>query len=138
MKRLWTLVLLPTVVAKNYPQQTHKVHFGASQFVIGIDNRSTTSMCNEPSDFIGKLDPVTVRLKSYDDNKTVKMMKGTLKWNWQDDDGRSYSFKLRNSYYDPNGTILLSPQHWVSEVKANYKAGNVFYKGDDKHISLHW
>ena len=81
MKRLWTLVLLPTVVANNYPKHVHKVHFGASQFVIGINNRSTTSMSNEPSDFIGKLDPATVRLKSYNDNKTVQMMKGTIKWN---------------------------------------------------------
>ena len=126
------------MVVKAYPTQAHKVYFGASQFVIGIDNRSTTSMSNEPADFIGKLDPVTVRLKSYDDDKTIQMMKGTIQWSWHDENGRSHTFKLRNSYYNPNGTRLLSPQHWVSEVKANYKDGTVFYKGDDREITLHW
>ena len=43
---------------------------------------------------------------------------------------------IRNSLYDPNGTRLLSPQHWVREMKHKYK--NVKYEGDDESITLRW
>ena len=95
-------------------------------------------MSNEPSDFIGTLQPVMVNLKSYDEEKKVKMMKGTLKWNWNDDEGKLHSLKLKNSYYDPKGTRLLSPQHWTKEIKDLYPKGTVYYQGDDDNITLHW
>ena len=115
----------------------HSIYFGTQEFQIGIDNRCTASMSNNPSDFVGKLTPVKVNLKSYDQEKAVKMMKGTLKWTWSDESGKLHTFRIPNSYYDPNGSRLLSPQHWSQELKKSGKYKKVYYTGDDQSITLY-
>ena len=56
-------------------------------------------------------------------------MKGILQWYWYDTEGKLNRFEIPDSYYDPNGTRLLSPQHWVREVKTSKG-----FLGNDKCI----
>jgi hypothetical protein len=45
---------------------------------------------------------------------------GTLRWSWEDDQGRHPAFNIPNSYYVPDGHIrLLSPQHWAQADTRN-------------------
>ena len=65
-------------------------------------------------------------------------MKGILKWTWSDENGKLHTFRIPNSYYDPNGSRLLSPQHWSQELKRSGKYKKVYYTGDDQSITLYW
>ena len=45
-------------------------------------------------------------------------MKGTLRWKWTDDDGRTHKFLIPDSFYVPHGGArLLCPQHWAQTQK---------------------
>ena len=135
--KLSTLYVLPQQITKAKPRQ---VYFESETAKAGIDNRCTASISNNPSDFVGKLTPVTVNLVSYKGEEQTEMMKGTLLWKWKDDNDILHSFKIPNSFYDPNGSRFLSPQHWARELKRSgkYDKSSVFYKGDDDTIILCW
>ena len=57
-------------------------------------------------------------------------------------DGLEHTFDIPNSYYDPQGTRLLSPQHWTKAVKEGtqykYQDSSVYYQGNESTMSLHW
>ena len=57
-----TFYALPQEVTKDKPRE---IYFDTSTVQAGIDNRCTASISNDPRDFVGKLTPVTVKLKSY-------------------------------------------------------------------------
>ena len=54
------------------------------------------------------------------------VMKGTIKWEWNDDHGKIHRFIIPNSYYVPAGSVrLLSPQHWAqTQIKNGYEKKN--------------
>ena len=70
-----------------------EVCFDGTTAQAAIDNRCTASISNDTRDFIGKLTPITINLKSYKGEEQVEMMKGTLLWHWKDDEGKTHSFK---------------------------------------------
>jgi hypothetical protein len=66
--------------------------------------------------------------------------KGTLRWTFDDDQGRPHTFLIPNSYYTPDTPFrLLSPQHWAREANDHYpvRHGTLCTTFDD-HIKLQW
>ena len=97
-------------------------------------------MSPDPRDFISSLTPIIVQVKTYDKTTTRELHRGTIRWYWHDDSGNEHQFDIPNSYYDPAGTRLLSPQHWARETKRTnkFKGGTVYHRGDDEVTELHW
>ena len=137
-KLLPVLLLAQTAVTTGYVND--KISFSSSHFKVGIDSRASACISNQTNDFIGVLTPVKVTLKTYSTTSTTELLKGTIRWYWNDETGQEHKFDIPNSYYDPNGSRLLSPQHWAKELKAqkSYREQNVYYVGNDKTLSIHW
>ena len=88
-----------------------KTNFSSHPFTIGIDSRASACMSPDPKDFITKLTSILVQVKTYDSTATRELHRGTIQWFWTDDEGNEHRFDIPDSYYDPAGTRLLSPQH---------------------------
>jgi len=43
---------------------------------------------------------------------------GTIRWQWEDDQGMIHNHTIPDSYYIPDGqeVWLLSPQHWIQKT----------------------
>ena len=93
-------------------------------------------MSNDTKDFVGELTPTVVKLTTYDNTKTATLLKGVLRWHWHDTEGKLHRFDIPDSYYDPDGTRLLSPQHWAKSQKRYHST--IQYIGNDSEIILSW
>ena len=65
---------------------------------------------------------------------------GTIKWSFQDNEGRSQTFIIKDSFYAPNAPCrLLSPQHWSQNSNDNTARSKGTWSAtyDDK-FELHW
>ena len=86
--------------------------------MIGIDNRCSACMSHIPSDFIGPLHPSDRTIKGFGGTRHYNVFKGTIKWHWEDDNGKVHQFTIPNSFYVPEGGVrLLSPQHWAQSQR---------------------
>ncbi len=73
-------------------------------------------------DFVGQLNPTTRTIKGFAGSRTVNVSIGTLRWEWEDDNGTTHTFLIPNSYYVPDGKVrLLSPQHWAQSQTSSRK-----------------
>ena len=114
--------------------------FDTDSQVVGIDNRSSACMSNVSEDFVpGTLKPVTkVRVKTYQGYKDATNMQiGTLVYRFCDDDGVPHTFKVPNSFFDPDGQRLLSPQHWAKHQKDPIRIGTGNWTGPNEMV-LYW
>ena len=69
-------------------------------------------MYNKSSDFDGELRPVKRVVKGFGGSRTYNVMMGTLKWKVEDDSGKVHTLLIPNSYYVPDGgVIIFIPQH---------------------------
>ena len=100
----------------------NRIIFDTDSEPIGIDNRCTATMSHRIEDFISDLVPTDKVVKGFAGSQTSNVMKGTIKWKWEDDQGKVHKFIIPNSYYVPKGGVrLLSPQHWCRYVdKSNF------------------
>ena len=120
-KKLWCFSAVAMAAAINTPKiQT----FDSDSVRIGVDNRASgcISFCKE--DFDGPLRKCNKIIRSYGGNKSKPLQMGTLKWTWDDDSGKPHTFRITNSYFDPDGGVrLLSPQHWAQATGQPRNAG---------------
>ena len=69
-------------------------------------------------DFIGKPVPSSKVIRGFNHVHTTGILEGTLRYKWEDDDGREHEFTIPNSIYVPTAKVrLLSPQHWAQHYK---------------------
>ena len=108
--------------------------FDSDSALIGIDNRCTACISPVLSDFIEPPEPVDTTLVGFGGAPTTGLKKGTVKWTWEDDTGKSHDHIIPNSYYVPQATVrLLSPQHWIQTLDG---AGSCQTFAD--HATLIW
>lgn len=94
--------------------------FDTDSKLLGIDNRATACISHDPNDFEGQLTKVQRTIKGFGGNRHFDVYQGTIKWKWEDDDGKIHSFRIPDSYYVPDGKCrLLSPQHWARTQRDN-------------------
>ena len=118
-----------------------KVTFDTDAEHIGIDNRCSACISHEISDFIGNVTESKRSIKGFGGSRVENIMKGTLLWKWEDDEGGIHQFKIPNSYYVPSGGMrLLSPQHWAqSQIKQNKsKPNGIGCNTSHKSVMLYW
>ena len=112
--------------------------FDTDSKIIGVDNRCSACISNEPSDFITELKPCGRSIKGFGGARTENVMAGTLKWSWCDDNGKIHKFIIPNSYYVESAEgRLLSPQHWASTQKDKSKLGTGEFT-NSKTCTLYW
>ena len=110
--------------------------FDSNSLWVGIDNRCTTSISHDINDFIGPLVTSQSTILGFSGPHSGIIKTGTIKWTWQDDDGKYHTFILPNSMYVPNATHrLLSPQHWARSQPNKRQA---FETTDSTTCTLTW
>ena len=98
--------------------------FDTDSGLIGIDNRCTGCITNIRSDIPGELRECSRAIKGFGGIRHFKVWIGTIQWTWDDDNGKSHTFNIPNSFYVPEGkTRLLSPQHWAQTRPGKDKHG---------------
>ena len=99
-----------------------RVRFDTDSEWVGVDNRCSGCISHVRSDFVGNLNDCNRVIKGFGGSRTTNVKVGTIRWKWEDDQGRPHSFDIPNSYYVPDGKLrLLSPQHWSQSQTKNRK-----------------
>ena len=112
--------------------------FDTDSNAIGVDNRCSACISNDPSDFISELKPCNRSIKGFGGARTQGVMTGTLKWRWCDDTGKVHAFVIPNSYYVKSSEgRLLSPQHWAKSLHDKSKHGTGEFT-DHKSCTMYW
>ncbi len=71
-------------------------------------------MSHRIEDFVDEPIPTNQVVRGFAGSRTGNVMKGTIQWKWEDDEGKVHKFLIPNYYYVPDGGVrLLSPQHWI-------------------------
>ena len=91
--------------------------FDSDSFEIGIDNHASACISNCAEDFISHITPCKAKLKGITGN-TIKVVGiGTVRWHWNDDQGRPHEQIIKGVYYIPDAPIrILAPQHWSQQA----------------------
>ena len=94
--------------------------FDTNAYKIGNDNRASACISHKASDFEGPLLDSPRVIKGIVGTRVTKIKQGTLKWQWNDDEGKTHTFLIPQSYFVPTGGVrLLSPQHWARHLRSN-------------------
>ena len=120
-KSILAMTALFAMSAKADTQYHNKCLFDTDSKPIGVDNRCSACISHDITDFIGPLKDSGRTIKGFGGVKhTSDIMVGTLKWQWEDDQGQIHKHIIPNSYYVPSGQArLLSPQHWAKAQRSS-------------------
>ena len=89
---------------------------------VGVDNRASACISDDPNDFEGTMTKVQRAVKGFGGQRHFDVYMGTIVWKWYDNEGALHTFKIPNSYYIPQGKCkLLSPQHWAKTQRGKLK-----------------
>jgi hypothetical protein len=113
--------------------------FDTDSHLVGVDNRCSACISHVREDFPGGLKTCNRVIKGYGGVRHFQLWTGTLVWTWDDDEGKSHTFNIPNSYYIPEGKIrLLSPQHWAQQCKGKDKWGGAGETTTAIRTTLFW
>lgn len=101
------LITLTTVLAaqsaESRPMATSVSQWDTDSAIIGIENRYSGCMSHLPADFVGDLQNCNRIIKGFGGTRHFRVQIGTLKWYWEDDNGKIHKFLILKSYYIPEG-----------------------------------
>ena len=117
--------------------KAHRVTpFDTDSATIGIDNRASGCFSHVSTDFVGPLRDSNRIVKGFGGSRTSSVKIGTLKWTWLDDQGKSWTHYIPNSFYCESGGVrLLSPQHFAQQTGDPLGTGTTT---NGHHVTLHW
>ena len=120
--KLWVYNAVAMTAALASP---HRITFDPGTKSIGIDNRASACISYCADDFKqGTLSDTNKVIKGYGGTRSKPIQRGTLIWDWYDDQGKPHIFEIPNSYCDPDGGLrLLSPQHFAQATGQHDTAG---------------
>jgi hypothetical protein len=112
--RVATLAMSVRAMQADAKKDTERrVRFDLDSKWVGVDKRCSGCISHVRSDFVGILNDCNRVIKGFGGSRTTNVKVGTIRWKWEDDQGRQHSFDIPNSFYVPDGKLrLLSPQHW--------------------------
>ena len=120
--------------------QCHTARFDSDSYPIKIDNCASACMTPNLSEFAELPTSIRTPVKGIGGSTIDATHKGTLKWTWDDDQGRSHTFLIPDSYCTPDNPYrLLSPQHWAKVANDHFpqRHGTRCITNDDD-IELEW
>jgi hypothetical protein len=117
-----------------------EVTFDTDSEIVGIDNRCTACISHSIDNFEGTLVPSNRVVKGFGGSRTRNVKSGTIRWSWEDDEGKITTFRIPNSYYVPEGNVrLLSPQHWAqTQAKSRKELTKCGERTDGNKSVLFW
>lgn len=77
------------------------VKFDTDSTNVGIDNRCTACISHCKDDFEGPLEATGRVIRGIGGKRIDNVMKGTIVWRWEDDQGLLHTFRIKNSFYVP-------------------------------------
>lgn len=114
------LSIYPSLMIKESLGETGQqaLSFDTDSFKIGIDNRCSACISNRRELFpFTDLRPSNRCILGYGGERSNKIMVGTMRVTIEDNGGKPTTFLIKNSYYDPEGSVtLLSPQHMCQNI----------------------
>ena len=133
-KALYVHNAIALTAAVNTPRHAT---FDTNPCLIGIDNRASACISYQEDDFKqGTLVKTSRVIKGYGGTRSDPLKRGTLLWDWYDDNGRLHSFEIPNSFCDPSGGLrLLSPQHFAQAIGQPESAGK---NTNGRTCTLYW
>ena len=91
--------------------------FDTDSFPIAVDGCASACMTPNKNDFIRTPQRCTTKVNGMGGDTTA-ILKGTVRWSIDDDNGRKHTFDIPNTYYAPTTPFrLLSPQHLAQATK---------------------
>jgi hypothetical protein len=112
------LLMAVSMVAKStVATYDNESQFDTDSEAVGIDNRASSCISHEVSDFVGPLQDTTLSIHTFGGRRVANFKVGTIKWKVLDDEGKRHTFRIPKSFYIPDGKCrLLSPQHWAKAM----------------------
>ena len=86
----------------NHHRKQRIAHFDTDAEAIGINNRCSACISHRIEDFIDNPVESKRSIKGFGGTKVENIMRGTIKWEWLDDEGKKHRFIIPNSYYVPS------------------------------------
>ena len=81
---------------------------------IGVNNHCTGCIFHSAEDFISPLEDYDRPIKGFGGTRGMNVKRGTLVWDWLDDQGKRNRFIISKAFYVPDDNVwLLSPQYWA-------------------------
>ena len=111
--------------------------YDTDSFPIRIDNHSSYCVTNNKRDFVGPLKPLHANVKGIGGTVNVQY-KGTVRWQWEDDFGRTTAHYIPDTIYMPSSPDrILSPQHW-SQNKVQDRDDSAHVMTNHTSVILSW
>ena len=110
-KRRYRMPIQPQLqVFPSATKRNNCIPFDPGSFPIAIDNCASKCMTNNLKDFITKT-PCKIPIQGLGQSQGT--YSGTVCWKWQDDKGKTFSFRLEDVIYVKDLPFrVLSPQCW--------------------------
>ena len=96
-------------VADTTPLARYVPQWDTDSVIIGIDNRCSGCMSHEAADFTGHLKDSKRVIQGFGGTRHYNINVGTLKWHWEDDNGRIHKFTIPQSYLSQREESDSSP-----------------------------
>ena len=107
-----TAFLAKSTLNAHAPRSIHQ--WDTDSGLIDIDNRCSACMSHMSDDVVGELQDYKRTIQGIGGQNHCNVHIGTLKWHWEDDQGKIHKFIIPHSYYAPEGGVrLLLTQHWA-------------------------
>jgi hypothetical protein len=134
-----TQLLSICLSAKKSGKKSTPDRYDSDSYLLAIDNCCSKCMTNNKADFIGPLTKVDVKIKGIN-GTSQSSYRGTVKWSFDDSDGRRHDHFIPGTYYCPGLPCrLLSPQHWAQTKEDNLpKKGGAICETLDDGVTLRW
>jgi hypothetical protein len=131
------MALAVTIVMehRNVSNKLNIAKLDTDSTTIRIDNRCTACISDNTDHFVGPLKLAKQVIKGFGGLVNSKVLIGTIRWKWLNNNGLQHTFNIPNSFYIPNRKVcLLSPQHWAQSMND----GDAWEVTGAKHCTLHW
>ena len=113
--------------------------FDTDSHQVGIDNRCSYCMSPDPRDCIGPLKDTNREIHGFAGAKVKSVKTGTIRWHWENDEGKVFEFRIPNSFYVPSShQRLLSPQHLAQELGDTSPIKGTTCTTNSKNMVLRW
>ena len=97
------------------PDIAYVANFDSDSRVIYVDNCASRSITNSKADCVTEPELCPdKRINGFDGPSGAKVYTATIRWSFEDDQGRQHTFDIPDSLYVPTSPQrILSPQHWA-------------------------
>jgi hypothetical protein len=134
------VVLIGIIAFAAYDGYGNGRPFDSDSVMLHVDNCASACLTNNIGDFVRAPTLVKGRVKGIGGSNVLVVAIGTIKWTFDDDEGKSHSFLIPGSLYVPSSPArLFSPQHWAQcQDDHKPKRDGTWQAKLSDHVFLNW